>query len=156
MAARAFVIPVPGPAIRGETDLLLCLLVQTGKPRPTKVASLAGPVRQRQVYVCGAEIVQFVGNRWKRNFPRRRSLAPVVSTSGKVSVAIKAALKKHSGRKFSRQTDDDSHDPVCALFAARIATGLTNLPRGPVPGMSCNPAKVELRECSQLARQAAQ
>jgi len=84
VAARAFVIPVPGPAIRGETDLLLCLLVQTGKPRPTKVASLAGPVRQRQVYVCGAEIVQFVGNRWKRSIPWTRSRARAVSSFGRV------------------------------------------------------------------------
>ena len=85
------------------TDGLLSLLGQTGEQRPPKLMLLTGPlVRERQVWICGAKIVQFVGNRWKRNFPRRRSLAPVVSTSGRVSVAMKAAVKKHSGRKFSR------------------------------------------------------
>ena len=97
----------------------LSLLGQTGEQRPPKLMLLTGPlVRERQVWICGAKIVQFVGNRWKRNFPRRRSLAPVVSTSGRVRVAMKAAVKKHSGRKFSRQIAGDSYDPVLALFAA--------------------------------------
>jgi len=55
-------------------------------------------VRERQVWICGVKIVQFVGNHCKRNFPRRRSLAPVVSTSGRASAAMKAAVKKPAGR----------------------------------------------------------
>jgi hypothetical protein len=51
----------------------------------------------------------------------------VVSTSGRVSVAMKAAVKKHSGRKFSRQTADDSYDPVLALFAARDVTHIEQI-----------------------------
>jgi hypothetical protein len=75
-------------------------------------------VSEARVSKLHTRVVQFVGNRWKGNFPRRRSLAPVVSTSGRVSVAMKAAVKKHSGRKFSRQIANDSYDPVLALFAA--------------------------------------
>jgi len=43
-----------GPAIRRKTDLLLCLLIQTGKPRPTKVDSLACPLceKDRVMYVA--------------------------------------------------------------------------------------------------------
>lgn len=136
----------------------LCLLGQTAENRPPKLMLLNRTLRlgKRRVWICGAEIVRFVDNRWERSFPRRRSLAPVVSMSGRDSVAMKAAVKKHSGRKFSRQTADNSYDSALALFAVRMATGLTNLSRGPVHGMSNNPARVQLRECSLLARQAGQ
>ena len=50
--------------------------------------------------LCGAEIVQFVGDFWKRNIPRRRSLAPAVSSSGRASalryVSTRARAKARS------------------------------------------------------------
>lgn len=42
-------------------------------------------MRERQVHLCGAEIVPFVGNRWKRKIPRTRSRARAVSSFGGAS-----------------------------------------------------------------------
>ena len=67
----------------------MCLLGQTGDSGPSTLFLLAGPVRRTDGYgLCGRENVQFVGNRWKRNFPTRRSPAPAASTSGRASVPV--------------------------------------------------------------------
>jgi hypothetical protein len=81
--------------------LLLCSLEQTREPRSNKVILLTGPfVRERQVRICGAEIVQFVGSCWKRSFLQRRSRAPAVSLSGKA----RALSREHdAGVRKSRE-----------------------------------------------------
>ena len=69
--------------------------LRSSEQRLTKVISLAGPfMGERQEYVCGAEIVQFVGNRWKRNIPRRRSRAPAVNSSGRASVLSQVSTRR--------------------------------------------------------------
>ena len=78
----------------------------------------------REVRICGAEIVQFVSNRWKRNIPRRRSPALAVNSSGRASLTLMATVKKNMNSAGG--IADCSYDPglrACGVFQSLECQG---------------------------------
>jgi hypothetical protein len=95
--------------------------------------------------ICVREIVQFVGNRWRRNFPWRQSPAPVVNTSGRARAALlllhPAALATNSrwGQMRVHPSRDDNSKLILAhndsliqlLLRCKVDVSV-NMPNQPV------------------------
>ena len=86
MAASAFVIPVPGQLFEEKQTCFCVYWYRRANRGLLKLLHYQAQCASKKGFVCGAEIVQFVGNRWKRNIPWTQSHARAVSSSGGVSV----------------------------------------------------------------------